>query len=132
MDVDKVKFIADVKRLKADGIIVFDNEIITMTGVAKSSLSAYLNPENKLLPSKPFLKKFYDAYGEALDVMKVAEPIEEYVKANAEKIKAQESAALDKLTHKELKSMYLRQLGITEALQEQIKIYRSLLDRTTK
>jgi len=94
MGVDKVKFIEDVKKLRQQGVIVYDKEIIATTGVAKSSLSAYLKEDNPIQPSKPFIKKFYEAYGESLDVLKVAEPSEQYIVATTKKYSEDEKAAL--------------------------------------
>jgi len=77
MDVDKSKFILDVTRLKAARKIVLDSEIVEKTGVNKSALSAYLNAESKLAPSKPFIKKFYQAFGD--DLKHLGEPEVKYV-----------------------------------------------------
>jgi transcriptional regulator with XRE-family HTH domain len=63
MNVDKETFLKDVATLKARRVIVLDKEIVDNTGVAKTALSAYLNSEHSLNPSKTFLKKFYEIYG---------------------------------------------------------------------
>ena len=132
MDVDKVKFIEDVRRLKKEGIIVLDNDIITATGVAKSSLSEYLNESNPRKPSRPFLKKFYDAFSIALDTIKVAEPTVEYETTSAKNFSETDKAALQKLDKEELIVMYLRQVAITDAMEEQIKAMRRLLAQSVK
>jgi repressor LexA len=66
MDVDKAKFLKDVEVLKTSRVIVLDKEIIDNTGVNKSALSTYLNPVSEAIPSRPFLKKFYEYYGKHL------------------------------------------------------------------
>lgn len=65
MDKRNHQFIADVEILKSKRIIKRDGEIADKLGYAKSVVSSYLNA--RVDASKPFLDKFYEAYGEYLE-----------------------------------------------------------------
>jgi transcriptional regulator with XRE-family HTH domain len=59
-----IKLIADVAELRRKNIIRFDTEIAEKTGYGRATLSNYLS--GRVRASEPFIRKFYDTYGNKL------------------------------------------------------------------
>jgi len=119
MPVDKSKFIADVAILKEARIIVLDTEIVEATGVNKTALSSYLNPDSGINPSRPFLKKFYDFYDKYLRIANVSEPLITYGKGSDTKLK--------KLNKEQYKELYMLTEKENRLLKEKVKLLEKLL-----
>lgn len=76
MDINSRNFLKDVEELRESRVIVLDKEIVDNTGVSAGNLSSYLS--GKMKPSKPFLTKFYNAYGDKLKIKVLKSSIDKY------------------------------------------------------